>query len=502
MSKWSASAALVGAWLAIAVVATHTVYAPWTLAMVVVAVLVVLGSVWLGGFRSVPATSAVVAVTVATPLTVVATPLLTNVQNRAGWLVPAVVGGAVVVAAGSAVLVRPRLWPWVLGATAVVFGGVIAGGAPRIDVWVILQDVANGLLHNRNPYDMRFPDVPRGETSSCFNYLPTTFLLTAPGRWLFGDVRWVEAGCVVGSAALLARRNRHRRGPALALLVAGLPCTLLVVQQAWTEPMLLLALCVTAVAVDRGRWWLAVVALGVALANKQHAVVLLPFLMLYKDFGVRRTIVSVAVGTAVTLPWALADPTRFRTCVADFYLGENAPTTSLSLWRWLPDGWRLPILLAGTAVATVLALRRCPRGGGGLLLGTGLVLMTFDLLDKQTFANQWWLAAVLLVAGMALSAHALREQPGGPDDGQRRQHDEDQRALPDRVVARVAGEQRTGAVGSPVERVPAGDGEQPPGREGQRQQHTGQQRERLGDRVDDRTECGGAPDQQCDGVRQ
>jgi hypothetical protein len=144
-----------------------------------------------------------------------------------------------------------------------------------------------------------------------------------------------------------------------------------------------------------------VVAVGVALANKQHAVVLLPFLLLYKDFGPRRTITAGAVGAALTVPWVLLDPVRFRTCVADFYLDERAPTGSVSIWRWLPAGWGLPVLLLGTAAATALALRRCPRGGAGLLLGCGLVLLTFDLLNKQTFLNQWWLAAALLLAGMA-----------------------------------------------------------------------------------------------------
>lgn len=402
-ANWAASGALVGAWLAIAVVACHTIYAPWTLAILVVAVLLVIASAWLGGLRAAPARSAVIAVTLATPVTIVASPLLPNVE-RTAWLLPAVLAGVAVVPLGLVVLlVRPRWWPAVLGLTAVVCAGIILGGTPRIDVWVILQDTANGLLRHQDPYRMSFPNVPPGQTSSCFNYLPSTFLLTAPGRWLFGDVRWVEAGCVVASAALLARRATSTRGPWLAMLVAVLPCTLLVVQQAWTEPMLLLSLCATAVAVDSGmRWWLAPVALEVGLANKQHAVVLLPFLLLYRDFGPRRAVSAVAAGAAITLPWVLADPVRFKTCVADFYLDESAPTTSLSVWRWLPAGWGLPVLLAGTAAVTVLALRRCPRGGAGLLTGAGLILATFDLLNKQTFANQWWLASALLVAGLAI----------------------------------------------------------------------------------------------------
>jgi hypothetical protein len=43
-----------------------------------------------------------------------------------------------------------------------------------------------------------------------------------------------------------------------------------------------------------------------------------------------------------------------------------------------------------------------------LLIGSGSVLMVFDLFNKQTFANQWWLAASLVVAGMAVSSPSIR----------------------------------------------------------------------------------------------
>lgn len=417
MAKWSASTLLMGSWLITAVVASRTTYATVAVILLVLAVLLVLCSLWLGAFRAPPA--AVIAVMLATPLVCVVVPLVisashslfhsplfTNVDHT--WLLlPAVITGAIAVPLGLLALVRPRLALVSLGVTAVAFGGVVVGGTPRIDVWVILQDVAGGLLHGQNPYDMRFPDVPAGETSSCFNYLPSTFLLTAPGRWLFGDVRWAEVAWVLGAALLLCWHTRRREGVLLAVLVAGLPCTLLVVQQAWTEPMLLALLCLCAVAVDRGRWWWGVVAMGMALANKQHAVVLLPMLFLYKDFGPRRTLATCLVGAVVAAPWVLSDPVRFKACVVDFYLDEGAPASSLSVWRWLPGSWSLVGLLVGTCAATVLVVRRC-TGGGGLLVGSGSVLMVFDLFNKQTFANQWWLAAALVVAGMAASSTSVR----------------------------------------------------------------------------------------------
>jgi hypothetical protein len=153
--------------------------------------------------------------------------------------------------------------------------------------------------------------------------------------------------------------------------------------------------------------------MGLALACKQHVLVLMPFLALYRGFGPRRTLGVAAVGTAVILPWFLLDPVRFKICVADFFLDETAPGRSLSVWRLFPSGLALPVLLLGTAIATWIAVRRGPRGGTGLLLGAGLILMTFDLLNKQTYLNQWWLASVLVVAGLALQ---LRTGPSTQDE--------------------------------------------------------------------------------------
>lgn len=412
--KWPATTALVGAWLVIASIAEHVTYGFWPQVTLGIGVLVVLGSVWAGIGHAPPARGAVIAVTAATPLVLLITPPLGNV-DRTAWLLPSIVAGAAAVLLGLLPLrsTRPAMVYLPLGVTALVFGGIILGGAPKIDVWVILQDVARGFPHN--PYAMSFPNVPAGETSCCFNYLPSTFLATAPGEWLFGDVRWIEAGCIIASAALLARHiGPSRRGLALAVLVAGVPGTLLLVQQAWTEPLLLIALCAAAIAVDRGRWWVAALALGLALACKQHMLVLLPFLALYRDFGPRRTLGVAAVGTAVILPWFLMDPVRFKICVADFFLDETAPGRSLSIWRLFPSGLALPVLLLGTAIATWVAVRRGPRGGVGLLLGAGLILMTFDLLNKQTYLNQWWLASVLVVAGLALHVGIGSRGVGGP----------------------------------------------------------------------------------------
>ena len=60
--------------------------------------------------------------------------------------------------------------------------------APRIDVWVILQQAADGMANGQNIYEMTWVDSPG--IKDAFTYLPWTAALLAPGRWVAGDVRW------------------------------------------------------------------------------------------------------------------------------------------------------------------------------------------------------------------------------------------------------------------------------------------------------------------------
>ncbi|MGH3910344.1 MAG: hypothetical protein ACRDRM_05895, partial [Pseudonocardiaceae bacterium] len=153
------------------------------------------------------------------------------------------------------------------------------------------------------------------------------------------------------------------------------------------------------------------------LATKQHVVLLVPLLLLCR-FRVRD--LAVAGGTAATLivPWLLANPARFVTCTADFFLNAEAPQTSLSLWLNLPESLRLPLLAVALLAGYLLAWRYCPRSGAGFLVGSAVVLITFGLVNKQTFLNQWWLVAALVVAGLALAGR-LPRTPAPPTGGER-----------------------------------------------------------------------------------
>ncbi len=306
-----------------------------------------------------------------------------------------------------------RFVPWIALAGYVVAGAWIihADPSPRIDVWVMLQQASDGLRHGTNAYAMTWKHSP-GVTDA-FTYLPWMLVLLAPGRWLFGDVRWaLLAWTVVGALAVLALgRWRSQAAWAAAALLVLMPGTTTQVEQAWTEPLLFALLALWALLVNRDRAWWAVIPLALALASKQHIVLLLPMLALWRDFGWRRTATSTGLAGALMLPWFLASPADFRhdtvTELLHFWPILSANTLYLAAMHELHR--RPPLWLPGIVVLAVLALgawlvhRRQPDLGQ-LLRWFALVLLVANLVNKQAFYNQFWLVAALVLVSLAVPA--------------------------------------------------------------------------------------------------
>jgi hypothetical protein len=215
-------------------------------------------------------------------------------------------------------------------------------------VWVTLQQAADGLGRGENFYAMSWSGSPG--IQDAFTYLPWTAVLLAPGRWLFGDIRWALVFWMlvaVGGTWLLARpappqrvtapaveaqlmsdtRSGRGRGAlpvdslagsawvwvaaAVTALLVFAPGTLTQLDQAWTEPLLLAGIVWWAVLVGRGRAWWAVLPLALACASKQHLALLLPILLVWKPFGWQRVVGTGALTGALIAPWFLASPADF-----------------------------------------------------------------------------------------------------------------------------------------------------------------------------------------------
>ena len=94
--------------------------------------------------------------------------------------------------------------------------------APKIDVWVILQQGADALARGESFYTQVWTGSPG--VKDHFTYLPWMGVLTAPGRWVAGDVRWA---ILLWSLVLfwglwaLARARAERAAAVVAVLATG-----------------------------------------------------------------------------------------------------------------------------------------------------------------------------------------------------------------------------------------------------------------------------------------
>ena len=300
---------------------------------------------------------------------------------------------------------------------------ILTDPAPRIDVWVTLQQASDALARGVSFYEVTWTGSPG--VADAFTYLPWTAVLLAPGRWLAGDVRWAlmvwTVVAAVGIWALAAGPRAGRgllaavggpgprwRAAAVIALILFAPGTLTQVDQSWTEPLLLAGVVWWAVLVDRDRAWWAVVPLALACASKQHFALLLPVLLVWRPFGVRRTLATGALTGLLIAPWFLAGPQDFLhdtvTLLVSFHAILFANTLyllALNVFGVTLPFWLTGLVVLGALAAVIVVVHRRQPTLAEMLRWLALLLLVANLVNKQAFYNQYWLAGALVVVSLA-----------------------------------------------------------------------------------------------------
>jgi hypothetical protein len=320
-----------------------------------------------------------------------------------------------------------------------------ASPSPGIDVWHLLQGGAQALLSGENPYSALYTNIYGPGTSVidpsllsadrrhviAIPYMPLTLVLVAPAAWV-GDVRWANLAAMALAALLVRMLGRGSVEAELAgafLLLQ--PQGFFVLELSWIEPIVLAAMLLLTLAIERvpagspeegkGRqraWIAAGLAGGLAASCKQYVPMLLLPLFFAIPARARIKTSAVAIGGAlvVLLPFVAWDPAGFFRGIVEFQIRQPFRYDALS---WLAaiaalGGPVLPswpaFLLAGASL--IATTRRTISLGQGLLAGA-VTWIAFVAFNKQAFCNYYWLAVGLLCAALAI---LTRRQDVAPTD--------------------------------------------------------------------------------------
>jgi hypothetical protein len=195
-----------------------------------------------------------------------------------------------------------------------------------------------------------------------------------------------------------------------AALYLTTPRIFFVLEQSWTEPILVLGVAGVVFAAcrhSRAVPWL----FGAFIALKQYLVFALlaaPFLV-PAPLDRRKLLTFLAraaiVGVAVTLPFFLWNPAAFWRSVVTLQFHQPFRTDALSVLSWwAARGHDQPsslIAFLTAGLASGLALWRLPRTPAGFGAAISITFFAFFLFNKQAFSNYYFFVIGALYVTLA-----------------------------------------------------------------------------------------------------
>lgn len=315
-------------------------------------------------------------------------------------------------------------------AAALLVGGqlltLLASPHPHIDVFTITTSALDHLAAGRNPYPQAYVDIYGGTYgyAASPNYWPVLFYALLPFRVLLGDLRLGFVAANALCAWLLARVTRASGAPAgegarNALLWLAFPVSFFVLEQAWIDSLLIVALASVALALLRRRWVAAGVVAGLLLGTKQYGVVAvwITLWFAWRAGGPRAALrfgaSAAATFAACVIPFLLWDAHSFLLNSVQIYLEQplrsdslSWPTFFLNELRWVPPGGVRSLLgVAGFALLIPLAFlgRRRQPSPADWAAALALAYAWTFLEMKNAFCNYYDLVAFLFVLTLSLA---------------------------------------------------------------------------------------------------
>ena len=287
------------------------------------------------------------------------------------------------------------------------------------------QQSSEHLLQGKNPYATPVRVDPEGRTDrrstlDGYAYPPGALAVQTLAYAATGDVRYgsVLAEAVVAFALWLLARRRWREATAelIALLFLYFPRGLFVLEQAWTDTVVLMFFALFLLLRESGKYSAGAAVFGLMVSVKQYmGLALAHFAVLERRW--RSVAISLGVLFLVAAPFAVSDGQSFLRngilFVAQRPIDDLSLTTSALLARSfgfaLPAWWSVLIGVFLTIVTLLLQRQMNPLLGFNYSLA--ITYFGMFLFGSAAFCNWYY-----LVAGFVLFTLVMSEDGGDGSD--------------------------------------------------------------------------------------
>lgn len=330
--------------------------------------------------------------------------------------------GIVFCAAAAFAVCAARNQRWRQVAFGAAVAGLFATGAwmirttpvPAIDVYYLHQEASAALFSGSNPYAIRIRDIHppnlsrelygpgisvNGRLTVGFPYPPVSLLISSLGYLLAGDCRYAHLAAICAAALLLAYARPSKLSFVAPLLFLFTPRVFFVLEQNWSETVVVFLLAVTVFCRCRfpgaAPW-----ATGLLLAGKQYMIFTAPAL-LRKWREVPKAALAAFL---VTAPLALWNISEFLNSAVIFHFRQPFRHNALSYMALLRHyGIQIPIWVPWllTAAAMVFVVRRAPATTTAIFSAASFLLLVLLVSNKDAFCNYYYLVIGALAAAIA-----------------------------------------------------------------------------------------------------
>jgi hypothetical protein len=301
---------------------------------------------------------------------------------------------------------------------------------PFIDLYIILKQSINDLMHLRNPYERQYTDIYKGIYDYVYKkqdiklvYWPINMYLLAPFQVFFGDVRfgnifYLLAGCII----LYLGLKRDFKILALSvILVFTCPYTFYMIKYAWIDSLSFPFFCLFFISILYKKKFLSFVFLGVIMSMKLYFLPFFPLVVLYfhKEFSAFEYFKYIFI-TAVMLflcfmPFLIIDVKSLLYSI-DYFKNSNPRYDALSITGYL---FNKGINISGLANYLILVVLGIiyfmfykNRNFTPFLLIKYFILVLFSIfiLSKQAFGNYYYNIILLSVCYIIIYIFSCKEK--------------------------------------------------------------------------------------------